>query len=119
MVSGWFPVAGVDGRPLPALSPWFYYVLDQARAPWAFEKGLPYRTISALELLGSTIAVMLNPECVTPGAVNSLLFLGDTDSGVSCSAVSRGLSTSYPLCLVAMELSAQLESRAALLRLSW
>ena len=44
---------------------------------------------------------------------------GFTDSLVSSSVVSRGLTTSFPLCVVAMELAAQLEQRAAELFLDW
>ena len=49
----------------------------------------------------------------------SAIVTGHTDSMVSTHAVVRGLSTSYPLCVVAMELAAQLESRGAELQLHW
>ena len=41
------------------------------------------------------------------------------DSQVASAVVSRGMSTSFPLCAVAMELSAQLEARGAELFLEW
>ena len=44
---------------------------------------------------------------------------GFTDSLVSASVVSRGLTTTFPLCAVAMELAAQLEDRKAELFLEW
>ena len=44
---------------------------------------------------------------------------GLTDSQVSSEVVSRGLTTAFPLCCVAMELAAQLEMRSAELRLEW
>ena len=44
---------------------------------------------------------------------------GLTDSLVSASVVTRGLTTTFPLCAVAMELAAQLESRGAELFLDW
>ena len=44
---------------------------------------------------------------------------GLTDSQVSSNVVARGLTTTYPLCCVAMELAAQLERRGAELSLEW
>ena len=45
--------------------------------------------------------------------------MGFTDSLVSASVVTRGLTTSFPLCAVAMELSAQIEARGVELLLEW
>ena len=42
-----------------------------------------------------------------------------TDSQVSSAVVARGFSASYLRCVVAMELSAQLEARGAELYLGW
>jgi hypothetical protein len=42
-----------------------------------------------------------------------------TDSQVSAHAVARGASTSFPLCLVAMELAAQAEARGVKLLAEW
>ena len=44
---------------------------------------------------------------------------GLTDSTVAASVVGRGATTSYPLCLLAMECSAQLEARGVDLSLEW
>ena len=44
---------------------------------------------------------------------------GLSDSQVSAAVVTRGLSTAFPLCAVAMEFSAQLEARGAELLLNW
>ena len=44
---------------------------------------------------------------------------GLTDSQVSASVITRGLTTSYPLCTVSMELATQLEARNAQLFLEW
>ena len=45
--------------------------------------------------------------------------MGLTDSQVSAAVVARGMSTTYPLCCVAMELAAQLEERGLELDLAW
>ena len=54
-VGGWQPTADADGVIQKSLSPWFCVKLDATSAPWAFHKCLPYKTISSLELLASTI----------------------------------------------------------------
>ena len=44
---------------------------------------------------------------------------GFTDSQVASNVLRRGMTTSFPLCCVAMELAAQLEHRDAELCLEW
>ena len=44
---------------------------------------------------------------------------GLTDSQVSSHVVRKGSTTSFPLCVVAMELAAQLEARSATMELLW
>ena len=120
-IGGWSPAAGADGQICTWSSSWFSIVLTESSAPWAFYKGLPAKAISALELLASTVGLMvLTPAALgTPGAAGSVSITGLTDSQVSTHVVTRGLSTSFPLCAVAMELSAQLEARECELHLDW
>ena len=82
---------------------------------------MPARTISTLELLATTVGlVLLAPsELDRPGASDLVSVTGFTDSQVSANVVARGLTTSYPLCTMAMELAAQLEARGADLHLEW
>ena len=84
-------------------------------------KGVPARTISTLELLATTLGlVLLAPaDLPEPGVAGGVTGTGNTDSLVSASVVTQGLTTSFPLCAVAMELSAQLEARVAELLLEW
>ena len=120
-IGGWAPRKDSNGAISTALSPWFSIQLTRESAPWAFVKGLPARTISTLELFASTVGLVLlaPPELDRPGASGLVSVTGYTDSQVSANVVARGLTTTYPLCTVAMELAAQLEARGAELHLEW
>ena len=120
-LGGWKPVRDSAGNIRKDLSPWFSLRLDESSAPWAFSRGLPARTISALEMLASTVALMLLPG-VADGLRQkrgTVWVTGFTDSQVSANVVRRGMTTSFPLCCVVMELAAQLEARDAELILEW
>eukprot|EP00972_Heterocapsa_arctica_P099866 14731883-Heterocapsa_arctica.AAC.1 len=58
-VGGWRPVLDEGGAIDTMKSPWSAVELDESSAPWAYEKGLPYRAISALELVASTLALIV------------------------------------------------------------
>ena len=120
-VGGWAPHYEADGTINVGKSRWFSVELTERDAPWAFVKGVPANTISTLELLATTLGlVLLAPaELQSPGVAGGVTVTGFTDSMVSASVVTRGLTTSFPLCAVAMELSAQLEARGAELLLEW
>jgi len=60
---------------------------------------------------------LLTPEnAAGPGSIG---LTGLTDSQVASKVLARGMSTTYPLCCVAMELAAQLERRNLDLELEW
>ena len=120
-IGGWRPTHDAGGKVSPHLSPWFAVELSQETAPWAFEKGLPYKTISSLELLATTLSlIVFGPSILPRDQVDATVAVtGFTDSQVSANVVVRGISTSYPLCCVAMELAVQLERRGARLDLEW
>ena len=100
-------------------SRWFSVVLTEASAPWAFCRGLPYRTIAALELFGTLLGVLAFGDRIANSDDAEVCFTGATDHlGNEC-VVRRGLTTRYPLCLIHMELTAQLEARNAALSLKW
>ena len=114
-VGGWAPRYNEDGSIAKHRSLWFSIRLDEKSAPWAYAKGMPSRTISTLELLASTIGlVLLAPAGMgAEGSSGIVAVTGHTDSQVSSHVVTRGLTTTYPLCCVAMEMAAQLESLGA------
>ena len=120
-IGGWAPHTERDGTISKQKSKWFAVTLDRTNAPWAFYKGEPYRSISALELLGSTIGLVAFSQLDAPTTGRKYLVgvTGVTDSQVSSAVVARGLSTSFPLCVVAMEMAAQQERLGIHLDLAW
>ena len=118
-IGGWAPAIRADGSVDKYASSWFMIPLTPATAPWAYSKGLPYRTIMSLELFATMTAVaLLGPGYLGGGPRSGSVVmpaLGDNLTHV----VSRGMSTKFPLCLVAMELSARLEAYSARLEASW
>ena len=102
-------------------SRWFACKLTPSTAPWAYCKGLPFNTISALELIAAVIGMLLlTPEVkVGEKSISFVLATAFTDSLVSSMVLGRPLTTSYPLCLLALEAAAQMEARCLDLSLSW
>ena len=84
-------------------------------------QGEPYKTISALELLATTVGVAVFAESLEQlrDADGLVRVTGQTDSQVSANVVSRGMTSSFPLCCVAMELAARLEAARIQLDLDW
>ena len=120
-LGGWMPSCRADGSVDIAASAWFAVSLTPATAPWAYLKGEPFKVISALELLATTVALMLFAPQGQAGQVTAgtVMVTGHTDSAVSSAVVSRGATTAFPLCLVAMEAAAQQERLGLDLRLDW
>ena len=124
VVGGWEPKRGIQGKLDPWASRWFSVHLTPANAPWAFRKGLPFKSIMALELFASLLSVMLfgDEALATSGSASTaatLILGGLTDNEGVTSMLSKGASSRFPLCLVAMELAAQLDMRGATLEASW
>ena len=121
-VGGWLPAVGPDGHIDKLMSKWFAVTLTEETAPWAFHRGLPFKTISALELYGVTLGLMAFSLIAAPDgevAKGSVQVTGMTDSRVASMVIGRGATSSFPLCLLAMEASAQMESRGLVLELEW
>ena len=121
VIGGWEPNVYYKEKPDLGTVRWFSVELTRENAPWAFCRGEPYRVVSALELLASTMAILLfGPKIALPSGGTAVAVLtGHTDSMVSTHVVARGMSTSFPLCVVAMEMAAQLEARGTVLHLEW
>jgi len=116
VVGGWELVPGNNGV---SASRWFSITLDEQSAPWAFSRGLPYRTIAALELYATLLSVMLFTKPALEGSDVALSLSGSTDNLGNVYALRKHMTTKFPLCLMVMELSAQLEARNIDLRLLW
>ena len=101
---------------------WFFVKLAKHSAPWAFEKGEPFRTIASLELLGSLLGVMLlvDKDGRAQGNHGGVLSVGAlTDNSGNRFAVTKMLSTKWPLTAFVAELAAQLELRQILFQMDW
>jgi hypothetical protein len=101
---------------------WFLLKLTRSNAPWAFAKGEPFRTIAALELLGSLLGIMLllTKEGGSESKQCGRLSVGAlTDNSGNRFAVARMLTTKWPLVAFLAELSAQLEARDLLFEMDW
>ena len=96
--------------------------LTKHTAPWAFEKCEPFRTIASLELLGSLLGVMLlvDKNGRAQGNHGGVLSVGAlTDNSGNRFAVTKMLSTKWPLTALVAELAAQLERRQILFQMDW
>ena len=125
VIGGWAPSRNQKGELSTKASRWFSTRLTPENAPWAFRKGLPYKTIMALELFASLLSVMLfgDEALAKEGEVTSrtsatLVLGGLTDSAGVTGVLSKGASSKFPLCLIAMELATQLDARGARLEAS-
>ena len=115
VVGGWEVVDGDD----TSQSRWFSVTLTKSTAPWAYSKGLPYRTIAALELYASLLSVMIFSPPTSQGTGVTLALTGATDNQSNMYALRRHMTTRFPLCVVLMELASQLELRNMDLELRW
>ena len=103
----------------PGRARWFSVSLDKGNAPWAFARGEPFRAIAALELYTTLLCVAVFGDRWPTGAFGSLKLSGTTDNQGNTSAVSRLMSTKFPLVVILMELAAQLRWRRMELGLHW
>ncbi|CAK0791829.1 unnamed protein product [Prorocentrum cordatum] len=100
VIGGWEPGVDSDGRISAKVARWFSLRVTANDAPWAFDKGLPFKAIAALELLASTVALMVFcTHAVFPLDVHleSGYF---ADSQVVELSVGRLMSSKYPLYIV-------------------
>ena len=121
---GGYATFHADGSPIPhSEARWFKLELTRQNATWAYAKGEPFRSIASLELLGTVISTMLllgkeEPDeeyqhggVLSAGAV--------TDNLGNKFAVSKLMSTKWPLTAFVAELACQLEVRHLHLHMTW
>ncbi|CAE7301115.1 unnamed protein product [Symbiodinium natans] len=96
---------------------WFAEKVQHTDAPWFYQAGQSYRSIAALELLSTLVAVHL----FAPLQPTSATFTcsAATDNRGNSFLTSRWLTTSFPLCVVLMDLAAVLQSKSLMLDLHW
>ncbi len=118
-VGGWMPARDSAGRIRTELSKWFSLSLSPTEAPWAFIRGEPYRAIASLEALAAMIGLLAFGPRLDKCADATLVVPGYTDNRGNRYALTRLQSCKFPLCLLTMELAAQLELRGQRLEMAW
>ena len=95
--------------------------LTRATAPWAFARGEPFRTIAALELLGTLVSlVVLVPVSERKGDASGLVSMTcSTDNQGNSFLLDKMFTTRCPLGVVLMELAHQMRLRRTVLRARW
>jgi len=120
-IGGWLPTRNAAGRIDLSLSPWFFVKLDEESAPWAYEKDRqPFRVVASLEALAVLVATLTLTEPTAGGVRRGTVLLPlMTDNRGNSFALTRLMSTKYPLCLLVMELAVALEDRGMTLNAEW
>ena len=98
---------------------WFSEEVQESWAPWLFVRKDPKRVIAALELLATLVAVRLWANGLQRGGKGRCWVRAGTDNQGNSYAVSRLMSTKYPLTVLIMELSETLRARNCELDLQW
>ena len=114
-IGGWECLRGCQ----PKEARWFSVELSRATAPWAFSRGEPYRSIAALELFATLMCVVLFSPKWPASTRGAMRLSGTTDNQGNSWALSRLMSTKFPLVLVLGELAYQLRERDIALHLHW
>ena len=108
------------GDKRPSQARWFSIFLTKKNAPWVFEGGEPYTKIATLELLATMISVIAFPPVEEDKCTNEVLtFSAATDNLGNRHAVSKLMTTKFPLCAAMMQLSSTLTARKQKLKLNW
>ena len=114
-LGGWECLRGT----LPAHARWFSVDLNKANAPWAFSRGEPFRTIASLELFATLLCIVTFGDAWPKGACGEVLLQGITDNLGNTFAVSKLMTSKFPLVVILAEVAAQLRSRSMVLNLGW
>ena len=99
---------------------WFAAEITEEDFPWVFAKSNdPGRVIAALELLGSILSIIIFDIRPQEFTRCSCSITGATDNLGNSFAVSKMLSTKWPLTALVIELGEQLRDRGLDLQLAW
>ncbi|CAE7548310.1 unnamed protein product, partial [Symbiodinium necroappetens] len=88
-------------------------------ACWAFGKGGAKKTIAALELLATLVAVKLWVVHQSKRQTSRVAVRGYTDNKSSEALILKAMTTKYPSGLVLMELAEELAAKDCELQLTW
>ena len=103
----------------PSQARWFQLELTRRNAPWAFGRGEPFRLIASLELFASLLSLMVFEDGIGEDAGGAIQLTGLTDNAGNVSALSRLMSSKFPLIVILTELAAQMRARRLHLDLAW
>ena len=81
----------------PKNARWFSVSLDRSNAPWAFSRGEPFRTISAIELFASLISLMVFSDGWVGKQKGVIHLTGMTDNSGNTSVLTKLMSSKNPL----------------------
>ena len=98
---------------------WFAEQVEGSWADWIFVRKDKKRLIASLELLGTLVALKLWLPHTPQGAKGVCQIYGGTDNQGNSYAISRCMSTRYPLTLLIMEVSETLRLKGRELHLEW
>jgi hypothetical protein len=115
VLGGWELCGGED----PRRARWYAIELTEDDIPWAYSRGDPFKAISALEMLGTLLCLIIfNPKPQGHGR-GTIALTASGDNRSNGFSLDRFASTKYPLCLVMMELAHQLATRGIELDIAW
>ena len=120
-LGGWI-VIDDKGAPIePSKAAWYVLTIDRTTAPWAYRRGEPFRTIASLELFGTLISAMVFMPLVRAGLGSraSISVGGSTDNRGNTFAVTKLMTTKFPLLAFVAELATQMEDGKWDLDLVW
>ena len=98
---------------------WFSEKIEREWATWLFVKNDLKRIIASLELLATLVAVRLWTDNNGAKSNGVCWVKAGTDNQSNTYAVSKMMSTKYPLTLLVMELSETLRANGCELNLQW
>ena len=114
VIGGWETRYTLD----PKKARWYSLRLEKSSAFWMYWKGEPYKVIAALELMATLVSLMVFlPEEEQVQGFAKVTGLGDNSGNRYC--VAKMMTSKFPLNIVLMELSEQLEKRNLWLQLDW
>ena len=116
VVGGW----ELAGSERACDAPWFALELSSAEIPWcAYERGDPFKAISALELLATLLCLVVFGVPGRGAARGTVSLMASGDNRSNGFTLDKFATTKYPLGLVLIELAHQLRVQEVELGITW
>ena len=93
--------------------------MTRANAPWAFERGEPFRTVAALELFGTLLSLVAFSADWPADMTGHVTIQGTTDNLGNTCIVSKLMTSKYPSVVVLAEIAARAKRGRLNLGLRW